>query len=193
MDVIEKTSWYIGLRIFIAIEPDERVRDALAKLPVHFKKSCYKRYVPSENFHISLFFLGEIGNNTINLVKKCMDKIEGSGYKIIMDSVGCFYRNRMPSIFFAKGKSEGLSIMRENLRNCFVDNNICRSNKSFEAHVTLFRVKKIYDINRFNDELIDCRKEFKTISFDVKEIGMYSSVLSSSGAIYNKIYNRALM
>ncbi|MBQ3614969.1 MAG: RNA 2',3'-cyclic phosphodiesterase, partial [Anaerotignum sp.] len=61
------------MRTFIAIELEEEIKDQLADAQAETQKLCRKgNYVPKDNFHITLHFLGEIEEDDMEYLQDAM-------------------------------------------------------------------------------------------------------------------------
>lgn len=77
------------MRCFIAIEFDEMTKDLLAKLQDSLAKSGIKgNYTHRDNFHLTLKFLGEINQTTVNKIKSVLGKVTTNREAFVLDFAG---------------------------------------------------------------------------------------------------------
>ena len=101
------------MRLFIAIELPRSFKQELARVQKEVKQmSCGGRFVPQENFHITLH-LGKYD---------CFDK---NGSKT--------------SFLHVKGELDELDRLYESLQSALYDNGFSRERKRFRPHITLGR------------------------------------------------------
>jgi 2'-5' RNA ligase len=68
------------MRIFIALEPGDEFLESLIRFLLPIKDKYHRfRWVPKENLHITLAFLGELEERLLPLVNDSVDASLGSG------------------------------------------------------------------------------------------------------------------
>ena len=64
------------MRTFIAIELEEEVKDHLAEVQAKTQELCRRgNFTPKENFHLTLHFLGEVGEDDIEYTNNSGDEL----------------------------------------------------------------------------------------------------------------------
>ncbi|MDY6820042.1 MAG: RNA 2',3'-cyclic phosphodiesterase [Deferribacterota bacterium] len=180
------------MRAFLGIEPPICGPDLFYSLATSFKEYCKASFVKKENYHITLFFFGEITNKTKDNIIEVLEQLDFEKIDISLHGVGCFYKNNTPRVCFVEGRSEKLSILHNIIRKRFKINKIHFDDKSLKIHLTLFRVKKVYSLEGFNNNINFINKNFKPLNFLIEHIILYNSLLSSMGPTYKKIYQKRL-
>lgn len=133
------------VRLFVAVDPGERVRDALARVPGPDPAGPHRvRRVDRRNLHLTLKFLGDveearIGDVTVAL-ERASEQVEP--FRLEVAGLGVFPLRGSPRIVWA-GCSGGPALERlqaaveEQLERIGFD----RDRRPFHPHVTLGRVK----------------------------------------------------
>ena len=64
------------MRLFVALDVPDRVREALAELSARLKKTCLSaRWVRLESVHITLKFIGEVSLETVEKIREALDRL----------------------------------------------------------------------------------------------------------------------
>lgn len=147
-------------------------------------------WVPSENFHCTLKFLGNTPEEKIDIIKKAMTKafkgvgkkeikwdqlvIFGSKYKPRVICLGC-----KENIFL---KDLYLSLKKELILEGFE-----YDSQNFVPHITLARIKELNDKYALN-KLIKDYDLIEFQSFVFSELSLMESILTPKGVVYNNLY-----
>ena len=176
------------MRAFITIDLIPSIREKISYIQ-QILKGCdlNVRWVNPDNVHLTLKFLGEINEESLEQIKKIMtDVAEGSKeIKTSLESFGFFPNERKPRVFFVSTTSqETLKSIADELEDKLQDLGFKKESK-FKSHITLARIKSIQNI--------DCLKEkIKDIdlgeNLPVNEIILYESTLTPEGPIYDVIF-----
>jgi 2'-5' RNA ligase len=123
-------------RLFFALEPDEMVRQEIHA--VQKKLACDGRKVPTEQFHITLAFLGMQPADIIREVSAIASRVQFSPCSLVLDRYGIFRRAGVLWI--------GATIIPDALQNfhqALLDElemaDIGYDRKVWEPHLTLYR------------------------------------------------------
>lgn len=172
------------MRIFIGIDLPNDLKDIVYQT-IKFFKSTYNKsinYVPRENLHITLKFIGEINEKDFMLIKASLSEISFSPFIVEFKGLGCF-----PDIFNARVLWIGVKDGDESFKKLYekiisiLPEKFKKDDKNFSPHLTLARLKE-KPLKSFIN-LIDREKSFGT--FRVSSIQLYESKLERSGAKYS--------
>ncbi|MBQ6297630.1 MAG: RNA 2',3'-cyclic phosphodiesterase [Selenomonadaceae bacterium] len=164
------------MRLFIAIEFDEEILQALTKLQSDWKVlGVCGNFTPVQNLHLTLAFIGEYGNP--NFISEVMNSVPFKSFSINLDGIGTFR-----DIFWAGiAANDELSNYVRRLRRALAENNIPYDRKKFSPHITLVRRA---EFNRSIEELL---KNPPNGEMEVKSVSLMSSTRGKSGMIYTKV------
>lgn len=164
------------MRLFIAIEFDEEILQALTKLQSEWKVSGVRgNFTPVQNLHLTLAFIGEYGNP--NAVSEAMNSVSFAPFSINLDGIGTFR-----DIYWAGiAANDALSNYVRRLRRALAENNIPYDRKKFSPHITLVRRAE------FNRNIEDLLKNPPNGEMEVKSVSLMSSTRGKSGMIYTKV------
>lgn len=175
------------MRLFIAIEISEAMRKELALLlKAARERCCGGRFVPAENFHITMHFIGE-SDDLAGAVAAMHEACRGiRPFTLSLGSYGYFERNERclkTALVNVTGDLDELSVLHETLESALADNGFSREYKRFKPHITLGR-------NVEQDELV--LEELKAIplsgSVTVTGITLFESTRVKGRMVYTPLH-----
>jgi 2'-5' RNA ligase len=164
------------IRCFVAVEVPKELQSELFDMQKMFDQCCKKTNVNS--FHLTLSFLGEISNDDVPKVIAKLKEIKYIPFSILLFGTHYFLAKKIPTALFVGIESNELTELQKQVSlklQVFEE-------REYNPHLTLFRVKEVYDNKAFKDVVssINYKKEFK-----VDEFYLFSSTLTPAGPIYN--------
>lgn len=131
------------MRLFIAVELSNEMRRELAVVSKALReRSCGGRFVPVENMHITMHFLGET-NDLAGAADAMREACRGiRPFELKLGRYGFFEKNGSggkTSIVEVEGELSELSILHETLESALADRGFPRELKKFRPHITLGR------------------------------------------------------
>lgn len=132
------------MRLFIGIELESDMRRELTRLSKALKeRSCGGRFVPPENFHVTLHFIGE-SDDIAGAVSAMQEAVRGiRPFRLELGEYGFFEKtvsgNHRVSLVDICGDTEELRILHETLEAALSDRGFARDMKRFRPHITLGR------------------------------------------------------
>ena len=164
------------MRLFIAIEFDEEILQALIKLQSEWKVLGVRgNFTPAQNLHLTLAFIGEYGNP--NAVLEAMHSVSFAPFSINLDGIGTFR-----DIYWAGiAANDALSNYVRRLRRILAEYSIPYDRKRFSPHITLVRKAE------FNGTIEELLKSPPNGEMEIKSVSLMSSTRGKSGMIYTKV------
>ena len=175
------------MRLFIAIELSNDMRSELNGISKALReRSCGGRFVPVENMHVTMHFLGET-NDLAGAVDAMREACRGiRPFEIRLGGYSFFEKNGSggkTSIVEVKGELNELSILHETLESALADRGFSRDMKRFRPHITLGRSVE-------HDELVT--QELRDIrlgaSVRVEGLTLFESVRVKGNMVYNPLH-----
>lgn len=177
------------MRCFIAIDlPEElkrRIGDFIARIGA---VSVDIRWVPSENIHLTLKFLGNIKDDILVNIGRSLRNIcmIHKPFNISLQGTGAFPNLKNPNVLW-------IGVRRsEELKNLYVDIEEAMSKLGFpkeerkhNPHLTIGRVKNRGNILPTMKYIDESKQEFFGI-IPVTDVHLMNSILKPSGAEYAK-------
>jgi len=181
------------MRTFIALTLPDPIRNRLALLQGELKKTdADVKWTAPENIHLTLKFIGETDEKTLNKVILTGEKFvpEKKSYYARLSTLGVFPKIHSPRIVWiglSEGNRETCDIAQE-LERRLSDIGIPKEERSFTSHLTVGRVKS----GRNKDNLLHKISEINSLEnenlrFLVDRITVYKSTLTPKGPVYEAI------
>ena len=163
------------MRLFIALLPDENVKQALADAQNELRRRNISGHcAPKHNLHLTLCFIGEYSDP--DRVLELMEQIRFEPFDITLAG----YISHFDEVLWAGiEKSPELEKYVKQLRHVLAENGIPFDRKGFEPHITLMRDADVFQ--PFSDIVVE--KETMTVS----TISLMRSDLGKHGAQYTEI------
>ncbi len=173
------------MRLFIAIELPRSFKQELARVQKEVKQmSCGGRFVPQENFHVTLHFIGE-SNDLAGAVAAMREAVRGiRTFTLHLGKYDGFDKNGSKTSFLAvKGELDELERLYESLQCALYDNGFSRERKRFRPHITLGR-------NVEHDELVtaELQRLSPNASMTVQGITLFESARQDGKVVYNPLH-----
>ena len=179
------------MRVFIAIDIDDKIRKAIADLQkqiaskVDVKKGDLK-WVEPNNIHLTLKFLGEISDEQLEEVKEIVNTVAQAHQKfnLEIESVGSFRRQKRKSRLGGAGKgTDALLALQKDLDDLLAQAGYPKEEREFSAHLTLCRVNHPMAGIKMGEAIAQF-SHLKLGSIAADAIYVYQSQLTPAGPNY---------
>ncbi|MGH9702102.1 MAG: RNA 2',3'-cyclic phosphodiesterase [Candidatus Acidiferrales bacterium] len=177
------------MRIFVAIDVPQDVRLALGDLIAKLEKTSRgARWVRPEGMHITLKFIGEAADDSVEKVKASLAGIHSpSPVQLNFRGTGFFPNDRHPRIFWAGMEaSPNLAAIASEMERRLVPLGIAAESRAFRPHLTLARFKSEDGLAQLRSNL-DRVGQLEFGSSRESEFHLYRSVLKRDGAEYTRL------
>jgi RNA 2',3'-cyclic 3'-phosphodiesterase len=186
----------MSIRVFIAVEIGEEVRENLARLQSHLKyMSREARWVDPKLMHLTLVFLGEIPEDAVAGVTSAMDKIVAPvpAFSCDVAGLGFFGSPRSPRVIWVgmKGNLQPLMKIQTELTGSMKQLGFIVEERPFSPHLTLARLKFPKNTEKLMAE-IEKKKDDSLGSIQVDRIVLIQSNLSSKDNRYTILHEALL-
>jgi len=171
------------MRLFIAIELPNEIKQRLARMRIDIP-GC--RWVPSEQIHLTLAFLGEVDDAKLDLLTRVLATINAPGFSLCFNNTGCFPDRRRPRVLWIGLKPEPLlDTLASQVRKAVLACGIPQEDRPFSPHITLARLK--VPAPREAEAFLNRPLEQGMPVVDVREFTLFQSILTSQGAVHNPL------
>jgi 2'-5' RNA ligase len=188
------------IRAFIAIDLNSDVRQGLGKVMDQLRQQLEVapvRWVPPENIHLTLKFLGDVSLANLEMLKKIMQS-EASSYHpfdLSVGGLGAFPNSRNPRVVWVGVEAPPeLGALQRSIEAAMERLGYGREERPFSAHLTLGRVSR--NANSHDAHVIGEAIESTKVGFlgmvQVLEVHLFRSDLKPSGAVYSRIFSTPL-
>ena len=180
------------MRLFFGIKLSEKVRNSVSRAIAKqdFGRVPF-RWVPPENFHFTLKFLGETDENKLPAIRDGAVKVSQgieNGFSLSLDEFGAFPSLSSPRVIFYSviDGVDVLTYLAKGLEREMSALGFRKEKRTYHPHLTLARIKK-----RPAPEIIEKLKKVPPLREDntqrVDSFQLIRSFISRSGARYEKL------
>jgi 2'-5' RNA ligase len=177
------------VRLFVALDLPETVRRALADLLANLKpKSKSARWVPPENLHITLKFIGHVKNEKLSPIQSALSSVRSTQpVELQFRGMGFFPNEHHPRAFWCGiAASPNLAELAADIDRALAPLGIEAETRPFTPHLTLARFKSDEGV----PEVVSAAADMKSTDFGAAtetNFHLYESLLKSTGAQYNRV------
>jgi len=177
------------MRLFVAIDIPDTVREALARLMGELRPLCSgARWVRIEGAHLTLKFLGETPADRARGIDAALHRAQASGpIDLLFSGLGFFPDPRHPRVLWAGvSTNPNLQALAASVAAQLVPLGIARETREFSPHITLARFESPKGLDALRAAVEHAgAAEFGRSS--VREFHLFQSVLKRGGAEYTRL------
>lgn len=130
------------MRLFIAAELPQEVRDALAETSAALRDRVHGRYVAPDSYHLTLAFLGEVPGSFVPLASTLLEDVcyGQPPIEMALGPFGLFGRRHKATLWqgLSRGTDE-LTGLAGDIRECLAAAGLPFDETAFAPHITLMR------------------------------------------------------
>jgi 2'-5' RNA ligase len=180
----------MALRCFIAVRIPESVKKAVAEAIDALRKSgADVKWVPAENIHITLKFLGSTDESVIEEIKESLYR-RASAYRpffVGISGTGYFPAGRRPRVVWVGIEDGGhLANIQRDVEKEMVRFGYPEEDRPFSPHLTIGRVRSDKRMTEMLKRL-DAYRETGFGEMEIDGITLMKSELRPAGAVYSSL------
>lgn len=169
------------LRLFVAIDPPEAVRNRLQQV----QRAGGVRWVPVEQLHLTLLFLGNVPADRLEPLKQALAAIREREFTLTLGEPGCFPTMRAPRVLWIGLERQPLlDSLAAAVRQAATVCDLPLEEKPFTPHITLGRVKEPAHF-QLRPWLQHAAPQH--LSFRVREFSLIRSLITPQGAVHRQL------
>jgi 2'-5' RNA ligase len=177
------------MRAFIALDTSDEFRHECADLARQLAATVDARFVPRANYHLTLAFLGDIGDSQARDAMDAMDEVFADDALVtvpalVPNGLGSFGKPSDATLWLGFRRDPALMDCARNLRKALDAHDLAYDAKAFLPHLTLARRARIP------------RSALPELVFPQASVAaaltLYRSELSRDGAQYKELYRLPL-
>ena len=176
------------MRVFVALELPQKTKDNLERSSNQFAEhSNGGNFVPKENYHITLHFLGNVAQSDLIFIQSAMDSVKDLPAPTL--AITQFAMLRASDIVCARlRQSEQLTNLHDLLGEKLEGNGFEVEHRAYRPHVTLIRKKN------FTLPFSEVTKRVKVYNmpFEATNVVLYESVFDEHSVSYRPLYTVTL-
>ncbi|MBL4932785.1 RNA 2',3'-cyclic phosphodiesterase [Clostridium paridis] len=162
------------MRVYIAIDFDNNIKNYLDKITSNIKNYCIEgSFTQKNNFHLTIRFIGEAADTQITRIKEIMDKsLQGiSSFELLIGNLGIFKRKKTNILWMGIEENTVLSELHKELTILLQEYKIPFYDKLYMPHITLGRRVLLNEDYKGPNDLI----KFERVRIPVKTISLMAS------------------
>lgn len=166
-------------RLFTALEIP---RDASLSLSLLRGGLPGARWIDTENYHITLRFIGDVEGHVADEVANALDRVRRPSFNLTLSGVGAFGSKKPHSVYAAVVPSPELSALQAEIERICQRLGLPADPRKFVPHVTLARLRNTspVDLARY----LSSRGNFAALPYKVGRFVLMSSRDSVGGGPY---------
>ncbi|HYE01098.1 MAG TPA: RNA 2',3'-cyclic phosphodiesterase [Alphaproteobacteria bacterium] len=172
------------LRLFVAVPIPQAQRQHLGLLAGGVPQA---RWVPPENHHVTLRFLGDTPEDRAAEIDEALAALRAPAFRLGLAGVGHFGGDRAVRILWAgvEGDVQALHFLRDKVNAALMKAGLPPEGQKFSPHVTLARLRDapLARVRQF----LEGNAGFRTAPFAVDRFVLYRSHLGAGGASYEAL------
>ena len=188
------------IRAFIAINLSQEILEGIELMSLELRSRLEDvpiRWVPADNIHLTLKFLGNVSTTNLEMLKEIMGNVVSNHHEcdISVGGIGAFPKPHNPRVIWV-----GMEVPQELIslqRNIEIETarlGYSREHRPFSAHLTFGRVSRnasSQDVHAIA-EILDSYKVGFLGATRITSVYLYRSDLKPDGAVYTPIYTAPL-
>ena len=128
------------MRLFIALLfPQNTVEELVSCRDALHNEALSGSFVPMDNLHLTMEFLGECSSKEYALIKEAMDSLSFESFSIKMDRLGFFSRPDGDIWWVGAEEEPALMEMQRSLHSLLADEGFHLEKRRYRPHITLGR------------------------------------------------------
>jgi RNA 2',3'-cyclic 3'-phosphodiesterase len=178
------------IRAFIAVDLDAPVIERICATIDDLKARIPSiRWVPKTNLHLTVKFLGDIDEATINPIRAALREALRlfPPCTINAKGLGVFPDVRRPKILWVGLTGHELGQLASTVESSLLPLGFAPEKRTFTPHLTIGRWRQFDRPSRNLAQELEGRKDFAFGACAVEKIILFQSVLKPSGATYNQL------
>jgi 2'-5' RNA ligase len=187
------------LRAFIAVEIPQEIREAVGKATAPLQKGIGSivRWVPTENMHLTLKFLGDVSPANVEMLSQML-RAEAEMFRCFdlrLGGLGSFPNLKRPRVIFIGIQAPTpLEALQRGIESASHRLGYESEERGFSPHLTIGRVKQ----NVTATEQQTIRRALEETRIDslgtarVDSVHLYKSDLKPTGSEYTRLYSATL-
>ena len=169
-------------RLFVAIRPPDRIRDALLDVMGGISGA---RWQDDDQLHLTLRFIGEVDRHQAEDVHAALGSIHHPPFDLAVSGLGIFDKRGMATTAWAGvSPPEPVHVLHKKVDQAMARVGIEPDRRAFHPHITLARLGRS---SGPADGFLARSGTVSTAPFRVDAFGLYESRLTPEGAVYTEL------
>jgi len=168
------------MRLFVALDLPWEVKETLSDLAGGLIGA---RWVPPDNYHLSLRFIGDISRHQAEDIDLALAGLRARGFSLSLSGVGVFEKAGKPVTLYAGvERSAGLDHLRTKIETALQRVGMDAERKRFIPHVSLAKLDAVPPVKLIS--WVQAHSLFKLPPVPVEHYTLFSSYLGKETPVY---------
>jgi 2'-5' RNA ligase len=174
-------------RLFVALRPPEPVRDLLIDA---MDDSLELRWVPDDNIHLTLRFIGEVERPLAEDVAAALGAVWSPRFEMRIAGVGQFTRRNGGALWASVAPRDAVAGLAAKVERACVSAGLEPEHRAFHPHITLARWSR--GATAAVDAFLSRNRGLVSEPFAIEAFTLFESRLSRHGANYEAVADYSL-
>lgn len=176
------------MRLFVGLDLPFELREKLGEIAGGLPGA---RWVPADNYHLTLRFIGEVPPNEAEEIDLALAALRGRSFPLALSGVGVFERGgRAVAVWAGVERSQALEHLQAKVETALQRAGLERLRRRFQPHVTLARLDNVAPHRLV--AWLQARSLFRTDPLPVGHFTLFSSRLGKEASVYTAEVEYAL-
>jgi 2'-5' RNA ligase len=168
------------MRLFVGIELPWELRERLAAMRGSLPGA---RWVPPENYHLTLRFIGEVQPHRAEEIDLALSALRGRGFPLTLAGVGVFEKaGRTVALWTGVERNSALDHLQGKIETALQRAGCEPQRRRFTPHVTLARLDNAPEAKIA--AFVQARNLFRSEPVHVPHFTLFSSQLGKEASVY---------
>ena len=171
------------IRLFIGIPLPDNLRQRLALMQAGVPDA---RWVPPENLHLTLRFIGEVEEPAAQDVHDALSRLNIAAFPLTLRGAGLFSAGKRPrALWVGVEENPALHYLQSKVERAVQKAGLEPEHRHFTPHVTIARVSKS-PLNRLESFVAE-HDSFSAAPVTIDQFALYESQLGKAQAHYQRL------
>jgi len=168
------------MRLFVAIDLPWEVKEELSELSCNIPGA---RWVPTDNFHLTLRFIGEASRLQAEEIDLALAALRGRSFSFALSGLGWFDKNgRVNTLYAGVERNEDLARLQAKVATALHRCGLAPDKRRFTPHVTLARMDMA--VNPALTSFVQANNLYRSVPIRVDNVTLFSSFLGKDQPTY---------
>jgi 2'-5' RNA ligase len=168
------------MRLFVGIDLPWELRERLDALEGNIPGA---RWVPVDNYHLTLRFIGEVGKHQAEEIDLALSALKARAFPLTLSGVGTFAKGgRDTTLWVGVERNPQLEHLQNKVETALQRIGIEADRRRFNPHVTLARLDNAPPAKLA--AFVQANNLFRAAPIEVEHFTLFSSVLAKDAAVY---------
>lgn len=172
----------MSVRLFVAIGLPDQIRATLALMCSGLEGA---RWVPAENMHVTLRFIGHVSDDRVSDIDWALRRVSAPAFSVTLKGIGHFGDKSPDAVWVGVEERAPLAHLAQKVDRAVVSAGLDPESRKYIPHVTLARFNR-----RAKPRLAEFEAQYGLFSagpFDVTGFTLFESIMGNQGPHYEEL------